>query len=95
MRRILGLGWIWMLLPACDALVGNPCQDWVDYACECHAGDPTYDCETIRLAHEVDDVEHYEDCQVALEEAEAADAISGFVCANADTGGASDTGGGK
>ena len=39
----------------CDAIVGSPCDDWVEYACDCHAGDPTYDCETIQLAHEADD----------------------------------------
>ncbi len=95
MRRILGLTPIWLYLGACDGLLGDPCTDYVDYVCECHADDPSYDCETIRLAHENHDVEQYEDCQFALEEVQVKDSETGFVCATGDTGGdtsPSDTG---
>ena len=93
MRRLLGLTPIWLLLGACDALLGDPCNDYVDYVCGCHADDLDYDCETIRLAHENHDVEQYEDCQLELDRVQVEDAASGFVCATGDTGSsASDTG---
>ena len=93
MRGVLGLAPIWLLIVACDGVLGDPCTDYVNYVCECHADDPAYDCETIRLAHENHDVEQYEDCQFALDEAQAEDAATGFVCTTGDTGSStSDTG---
>ena len=91
MRRLLGLTPIWLLLGACDGLLGDPCNDYVDYVCDCHADDLDYDCETIRLAHENHDVEQYEDCQLELDRVKVADAASGFVCATGDTGGDTST----
>ena len=79
------------MLGACDGLVGDPCNDYVDYYCDCHADDPAYDCETIRLAHENHGVEQYEDCQLALDELKVADAAVGFECATGDTGGDTST----
>ena len=89
MYRLVGVFLGFFGLVGCDALVGDPCTDWVDYVCECHADDPSYSCETVRLAHENADVEHYEDCQGALDEAQANDALSGYECLSSDTGGGS------
>lgn len=77
---------IFLILPACDSVFGNPCQDYVDYICECHDGDPGYDCETLRASHNTDDVELYEDCTVALEDIQAADETTGQGCEADDTG---------
>ena len=50
-----------LFLSACGDLVSNPCQDYVDYVCDCHDGEAGYDCDTLRASHDTDDVELYED----------------------------------
>ena len=89
MRGLLSVLPFFIGLVGCDVLGGDPCTDWVDYVCQCHADDPAYSCETVRIAHENADVEHYEDCQIALDEAQAQDALSGYECLGSDTGGGS------
>lgn len=93
MYRLIGVSLGFVGLVGCDGLLGDPCTDWVDYVCECHADDPAYDCETIRLVHQNADVEHYESCQEELNEAQADDASTGYECVGSDTGsGSSETG---
>ena len=84
--RLATLSALVLLLPACDAVFGNPCQDYVDYVCDCHDGEAGYDCDTLRASHATDDVELYEDCTLELEAIKAADESTGLGCDAGDTG---------
>jgi hypothetical protein len=53
-----------LFLSACGDLVSNPCQDYVDYVCECHADDPNIDCETVRAANANAGPDQYVDCEI-------------------------------
>ena len=80
----LGLGLFFMA--ACDDLSENPCQDYVDYVCECHVDNPDLDCDTIRAVHANAGVELYEDCRVEHEALLQADANLGEGCSNREPG---------
>ncbi|MCB9742928.1 MAG: hypothetical protein H6741_05455 [Alphaproteobacteria bacterium] len=67
----------------------NPCDEYVDYICDCHADDdrPGYDCQTLRRTYENADADLQTDCQIAYDEQLDVDADEGFVCAGGgDTG---------
>lgn len=73
-----------VLNTACEPI--NPCDEYVDYMCACHAeGDDGYDCETLVNTYENADPELQDDCQVALDDQIDQDDAEGLVCA-ADTG---------
>ena len=38
------------LLGAC--VTTDACDEYVDYMCECHADDPDYDCNTLRIIYQ-------------------------------------------
>ncbi len=72
---------------AATACVSDPCQDYVDYICQCHADDPAYDCETLRTTYENADAELQDECSLALSEQQAQDEADGIVCATGTTTG--------
>ena len=37
------------LVPAC---LYDPCDDYVDYICTCHDGDPDFDCDEFRTIYD-------------------------------------------
>ena len=74
----LGLGLL--LAAACEDLSENPCRDYVDYVCQCHADNPELDCDTIRAVHANAGVEQHEDCRVEHEALLQADANLGEGC---------------
>ena len=63
----------------------TPCDEYVDYICDCHADDPEYDCEELSIAYQNGDPDLQDECQVALAEQEEQDEQDGFACAS-DTG---------
>ena len=82
---------LFLLLPlslfACGDLVSNPCQDYVDYVCECHADDPNLDCETVRSANANAGPDQYVDCEIEHQALLEVDAQLGTGCdAGADSG---------
>ena len=73
-------------LTACEP--ATPCDEYVDYICDCHADDarPGYDCETLRVTYENADPELQDACVVALDEQQTEDAEDGYACVAGDTG---------
>lgn len=65
----------------------DPCDNYVDYICDCHADDdrPGYDCETLSVTYQSADPELQDECQVALNEQRQEDSSEGYDCAT-DTG---------
>ena len=79
MKR-LGLG-LFALAAAGTACVSpTACDDYVDYVCECHADDPGYDCEELRLLYEDAEGAELADCQLAMQDQVAADEAAGDSC---------------
>ena len=81
--RIVALSGV-LLSVACSDLSENPCEDYVDYVCECHADNPDLDCATLRAVHTNAEVEVYEDCRIEHEALLQADANLGGGCFDSD-----------
>ncbi|MBW1880263.1 MAG: hypothetical protein JRJ84_18025 [Deltaproteobacteria bacterium] len=65
----------------------QPCDQYVDYMCECHENDPGFDCEELSLVLSDADVDLQDQCEIDLAEQEADDADAGLECEVGDTGG--------
>lgn len=65
----------------------SPCDEYVDYICDCHADDnrPGYDCDTLRVTYQNADPELQDECQVALNEQEQQDVDEGYLCDAGDS----------
>lgn len=50
---------------ACAFTIDDPCQEYVDYVCDCHGGEPEYDCETLRVAYAGSGEEYASECLAA------------------------------
>jgi hypothetical protein len=72
--------------------VSNPCQDYVDYVCTCHAGDPNLDCETLRAANANAGPDQYLDCEIEHEALLEIDAQLGYECGGDTAAYAGDSG---
>ncbi len=81
-----------MPLLACEDLVSNPCQDYVDYVCTCHADDPNLDCETITAANANAGADQYLDCEIEHEALVEVDAQMGHECGGDTASGGVDSG---
>ena len=66
------------LLGAC--VTTDACDEYVDYMCECHADDPDYDCNTLRIIYQDADGETLSDCQVTLQDQQSEDDANGESC---------------
>ena len=74
-----------LLLAATLSACGeDPCQEYVDYMCECHDGDDGLSCSDLQSQYESPSADLQDECVIALDEQEASDQESG-VC-DADTG---------
>ena len=62
------------------------CGEYVDYMCECHADDPTYDCDEQRAIYEEATLDQQNDCAVELDAQKQEDQDDGSECENGDTG---------
>lgn len=75
-----------LMVPAAWLLVAlgceetDPCDEYVDYMCECHANDEGFDCQALRNTYADADPAVQDQCAVALREQEDADAANGYVC---------------
>lgn len=69
-----------LLLSSAACEEANSCDAYVDYICDCHANDASFDCEGLRtsLANASADVQ--DQCTIDLEDQEQADDDSGYVC---------------
>jgi hypothetical protein len=72
-----------VLFGGCEST--DPCQDYVDYVCDCHADDPTYDCAELQTTFENPDSEVQNQCQLDLAALRKADEENGVVCAGTGT----------
>lgn len=61
----------------------NPCDDYVDYMCDCH---PEEDCASLENTYANADAELQDACAIELEDQEAEDAANDWVCGQEDTG---------
>lgn len=86
MSRLLILAGALVGLTAClDIVSPEACDDYVDYICDCHADDPEYDCEELRIVYQDAEGEELTDCQIALDEVQDEDDAAGDDC-ELDTG---------
>lgn len=67
-----------MVLGACEP--EDPCGDYVDYMCDCHADDEEFDCGELRSTYENADAAVEDECAIALDDQEQADADAGLEC---------------
>jgi hypothetical protein len=77
---------------ACGDLVRNPCQDYVDYVCECHGADPNLDCETLKAANSNAGPDQYLDCEIEHQALLELDAQMGHTCGGDTASEGSDSG---
>lgn len=68
------------LLVGCEP---SPCDDYVDYMCDCH---PEVDCEALRNTYANPDADLQDACAIDLEDQQDDDAAAGLVCGEEDTG---------
>lgn len=74
-RWIPVLGWL-ASMAACAPV--NPCDEYVDYMCACHADD--IDCNELGLTYGDVAPSVQDECAVLLDEAEEADQAAGEAC---------------
>jgi hypothetical protein len=74
-----------LLLLACFGVTGgDPCQDYCDYICECHAGEADYDCDQCRTEYATSDPALQDECETTLVDLQNADDDAGTGCNAAD-----------
>jgi hypothetical protein len=71
-------------LMAALALAGceqeDPCGDYVDYICACHADDEAFDCEELRTTYANADADVQDECAIALDDQQSLDSDQGLDC---------------
>jgi hypothetical protein len=77
MWRFLVLGALG--LEACEP--ADPCGDYVDYMCVCHADDEDADCDTLRVTYASADPDVQDECAVLLDAQLQEDEDAGLECA--------------
>jgi hypothetical protein len=68
-----------LLLASLSACLDDACVEYVDYMCDCHAEDA--DCGALRTTYSNADADLQDECIVALEDQQDADASAGLECA--------------
>ena len=69
------------VLLACDFTGSSgPCQDYCDYICECHDGEPGFDCAQCMTEYADADPATQDECETALLDQQDADAAAGLSC---------------
>lgn len=61
----------------------DPCQDYVDYICDCHDGEAGYDCASLRETYADPDPDVQDQCSLDLAALEDQDQADGIVCESA------------
>ena len=71
----------WIILMGLMAVVGcddtDPCDDYVDYICDCHPDD---DCESLSITYDGADAELQDECALALDDQQDDDDSVGHEC---------------
>jgi hypothetical protein len=80
---------ILFVLLACFGVSSTPCDNYCNYICDCHAGEPEYDCEECFTTYDGADATLQDECETSLIDLQNQDDAEGRVC-----GGDGDTGGG-
>lgn len=70
-----------LTLAACDD--SSPCDDYVTYMCDCH---PEKSCSDLETVYGGADTSLDDECAVALDDQEQADAEAGLTCGSTSTG---------
>jgi hypothetical protein len=63
----------------------QPCDRYVDYVCNCHEGDPDYDCTELQTIYADAQPDVQDQCALDLDDLKQQDETDGYVCANATT----------
>lgn len=76
MKRML-----WVLLVS-GCTLEEPCQDYIDYMCTCHAdeGDTGQSCDALTATYSGADADLQDECVLALEAQQELDEESGEGC---------------
>ncbi len=72
-----------LLLSCITSSASGPCADYCDYICDCHDGEPGFDCDECYAVHGDADAALEDECETALLDLIAADEEAGLVCATA------------
>jgi hypothetical protein len=58
----------------------EPCDDYVDYLCTCHADDPQYDCDVLEASYLDAEPEIQDQCAIDLADVQEQDEDEGLEC---------------
>ncbi len=79
MRKVMLLGLTWLVAGSdCEFL--QPCDDYVDYICTCHADDPDFDCDELRTVFADADPDLQDQCEIDLATQQEQDDADGLEC---------------
>ncbi len=79
MKRLVVIVFGFVALGA-ECEIDQPCQDYVDYVCACHADDPDFNCAEIRTAFSDAGQTLQDQCAIDLDELQEEDDIAGLEC---------------
>ena len=81
MRGCIGLFLLLLAGVACDGAASDnePCDQYVDYLCQCHADDPDFTCADARSQYADAAPDEQDSCLDALSEQQSEDEAAG-VC---------------
>jgi len=65
---------------SCTLEASGPCADYCDYICDCHAGEPEFDCNECRTIYDDSDPELQDACETSLVDLQQADRDAGTGC---------------
>lgn len=74
---IMGLAAILGTLLACE---DQPCTRYVDYICQCHADDPSFDCAELQNTLLGAEPEVQDQCYIDLQDQQEIDDADGLAC---------------
>jgi hypothetical protein len=66
---------------AADCEIPQPCDDYVDYMCTCHADDADFDCEELQSVFADADPALQDQCSIDLADQQDQDDADGLDCA--------------
>ncbi len=82
---VIRLASVAALLGVLVACLDDPCQEYVDYICECHADDPEFDCSELERTYDGADPDVLDQCQIDLSDQKAEDDAAGLECDTSDS----------
>ena len=75
---MMAVAGVFALAASCE--LDDPCQEYVDYLCTCHADDPDFDCEELRTVFSDPDPNLQDQCAIDLGEQQEVDDTAGLEC---------------